>query len=105
MLIAQNLLYNRCMDLMEFATTLNNTHLRFDALHSQIKRFNRSACTSDLKRLLETSSKFRELISKELVECRRVKQITAKCQTLLTSYVQSVDTLDEYVTFGILLNG
>lgn len=93
------------MDTIEFATTLNNTNLRFDELHNQIKRFKRLTCTVDLKRLLETSSKFRELISKELVECRRVKQITAKSQTLLISYVQSVATLDEYVTFGILLNG
>ena len=93
------------MEPMEFATKLNDTHLRFDTLHSQIKRFKRTTCTADLTRLLETSSKYRELISKELVECRRVKQITAKCQTLLASYVQSVDTLDEYVTFGILLNG
>ena len=90
---------------MEFASLLNSTHLRFDTLHNQIKRLKRTSCTLDLNRLLETSLTARESISKELVECRRVKQITAKCQTLLVFYTQSVETLEEYVTFGILLNG
>ena len=93
------------METIDFATLLTQTHSKLDALCSQLKKLKKTSCTTDLTTLLNNSNKLRDQISKELVECRRVQKISSKCQTLIELYVQSVNVLDESVTFGILLNG
>jgi len=58
----------------------------------------------DLLKMARSCSNLRDDISRELVECRRLRRPTAKYQGLIERYQTSVHSLQEYTTFALLLD-
>jgi len=87
------------------ADLLYQTHERFDTLLLRIRKIRSNSTKMQLLEMSTVCSKFRNLISIELVECRRLRKVTIKCQDLINSYVQSVNTLEEHIVFGLLVDG
>jgi len=58
----------------------------------------------DLLKMARSCSNLRDDISRELVECRRLHRLTVKYHELLERYQTSVNSLQEYTTFALLLD-
>lgn len=86
------------------AELLTHTHKRLEALLVRIYKVRKRSTRLELLNRSIACTNIRNLISKELVECRRTRKVTSKCQTLIESYIHSVDLLEEYVTFGLLVD-
>lgn len=77
---------------------------RHNTLNLAIARVKGHQAHKDLLKMARSCDNYRSDISKELVECRRLKHETVKYQGLLVRYAESISTLEEYVTFAVLLD-
>lgn len=77
---------------------------RHDSLDAQIAVIKDFRTHRDLLKMARSCDNYRADISRELVECRRLKHETVKYQELIKRYADSIGTLEEYVTFAVLLD-
>jgi len=63
----------------------------------------RGKILSDLQKIFLNLSKKATDLDKELIECRRLRRITSKYQTLQTEFEQLLDFAEQQLTFASLL--
>ena len=83
---------------------LEQTIERCEVLYPKIRAIKNYRTQSDLLKLAMNCKNLRDDISKELVECRRRHHASVKYQELLDRLLETVNTLEEYTTFALLLD-
>lgn len=86
------------------SASLDELVQRHEKLYAEMCRVQDFNILRDLWKLSKGCDHYRTEISKESVECRRLRHPTVKYQTLLDRYAESVQILEEYVTFALLLD-
>lgn len=83
---------------------LEHTIERCEVLYPKIRVIKNYNTQSDLLKLAMNCKNLRDDISKELVECRRRHHESVKYRELLDRLIETVNTLEEYTTFALLLD-
>jgi hypothetical protein len=56
----------------------------------------------DLQQMWRNARRIWELMDQEMVNCRRIKKATAKYTEFEQQLTESLDTIERYITFGLL---
>ena len=76
---------------------------RIDAAEKQISAIKSKVAYRDLRKMLAGIDKIVTEMSKESVECRRLKKNTTKFNELVIQANQLLDSLEQHITFAALL--
>ena len=57
----------------------------------------------DIMKIWRTAKNLYSEMDKELVQCRRANKLSPKYQELETNLIESLDTIEQYLTFATLL--
>lgn len=77
---------------------------RHEAACSKLQFITNYQNSRDLYRLIRSCDNLNSDLSKERVECRRLKRETVKYREFLDHYEQAVTVLEEYVTYALLID-
>ena len=77
---------------------------RLRAIENLVNKFKTPAARRDISTMIQTVQQARTEVSREAVECRRTRKITARYAQLENKYIQLLTELEEYTTFGLLAN-
>jgi hypothetical protein len=77
---------------------------RLRAIESLANKFKTPTARRDINTMIQTVQQARTAVSREAVECRRIRKITARYAELENKYIQLLTELEEYTTFGLLAN-
>ena len=84
--------------------SLDAIKTRFDTVEQRIRGIKDYRVQRDLLKMSRSYDGLFKAISIEEIECRRHKQLTSKYNSLVAQLAQSIETLEEYTTFALLLN-
>ena len=78
---------------------------RYQQAEQAVKKVKNPTARRDLLKMLKTVDQTLADISKESVECRRIHHATARYETLVTTADQTLDNLEKYLVYAVLLTG
>lgn len=78
---------------------------RHEQVLAAIRTMTNHSLSKDLRRMSRACDNCRTELSKESIQCRKYRRETIKYQELLQQYSTCLQVLEEYVTFGVLLDG
>lgn len=77
---------------------------RLRTIENLVSKFKTPAARRDISTMIQTVQQARTQVSKEAVECRRIRKITSRYADLENKYIRLLTELEEYTTFGLLAN-
>ena len=81
-----------------------NAIMAFSDIESRVCRIANYSNREELLKIIDTCNGLISDLSKEAVNCRRIKRITAEFESITTQFVDTVRTLGELFTFAVLLD-
>lgn len=78
---------------------------RYQQVEQAVKKVKNPTARRDLLKMLRTVDQLLDDISKESVECRRIRHNTARYDTLILKADQTLDNLEKYLVYAVLLTG
>lgn len=76
----------------------------FSDLEGKIRNLKQYKSQTELLKIARTCENLQTELSKELVTCRRVKRVTPELVSIGDRFCVAVSTLEEMVTFALLLD-
>ena len=78
---------------------------RYQQVEQAVKKVKNPTARRDLLKMLKTVDQTLTDISKESVECRRIRHNTARHDSLVIKADQILDNLEKYLVYAVLLAG
>jgi hypothetical protein len=75
---------------------------RIDQLTSQSRQFKSYEAREDMARMINPVRDIAQELSQELVECRRLRRMTSRAQTLEAKLQDSLDTAEKMLMYARL---
>lgn len=75
---------------------------RIDALSRQAHKFQSYEAREDLERMIGAARAVAQDLSRELVECKRLRRITVRAQTLETKLTEALDNAEQMLVYAQL---